>query len=392
MLETIPNTEGIYYVGVNDTDIDLFENQYPVPNGVSYNAYVILDEKIAVMDTVDPRATSAWLARLEEVLDGRTPDYLIISHMEPDHAGSILALTQKYPSMTLVGSAKALTMLTNFCVTPPENPTLGVKEGDTLPLGSHTLHFVMAPMVHWPEVMVTYESTERVLFSADAFGKFGAVGTDEPWLDEARRYFINIVGKYGMPVQTLLKKAAKLDIRTICPLHGPILTENIAFYLEKYQTWSSYQPETSGVLIAHASIHGHTAQAAQLLADDLTAMGETVVLLDLTRCDVAEAVQQAFRFDRMILAAASYDGGVFLPMEEFLLHLQAKNFQNRTVALVENGSWAPSAAKRMRTYLDTMKQLTVLDEMVSICSVVKPADEAALHALAEAVHKAAVTA
>lgn len=389
MLQPIPHSDSIFYLGVDDKTIDLFESQYPVPNGVSYNAYLIRDEKIAVMDTVDPRATEQWLEHLTEALDGRTPDYLIISHMEPDHAGSICALTARYPEMTLVGSAKALAMVPNFCKTAPGNPTLAVKEGDSLPLGTHTLHFIMAPMVHWPEVMVTYESSEKILFSADAFGKFGALDTDAPWVDEARRYFINIVGKYGMPVQTLLKKAAKLDLQTICPLHGPILTGDLTPYLKKYQTWSSYTPEESGVLVAHASIHGNTADAAHFLAEQLQELGETVMVLDLARCDIADAVQQAFRYDRTVLAAASYDGGVFLPMEEFLIHLQAKAFQNRTIALIENGSWAPSAAKKMQSYLDTMKNLTVLDSVVSIRSAVKAADEEALKGLAQAVHNAA---
>ena len=308
--------------------------------------------------------------------------------MEPDHAGSIRAITERYPDMTLVGSAKALGMLPQFLGDMPGNPTRTVKEGETLELGSHTLHFVMAPMVHWPEVMVCYESGEKVLFSADAFGKFGALDTDQPWTDEARRYYLNIVGKYGAPVQTLLKKAAKLDICAICPLHGPVLTGDLAPYLEKYQTWSSYAPEEKGVLVAYASIHGNTAQAAALLAERLKALGETVVLLDLSRCDMAEAVAQAFRFDRTVLAAASYDGGVFLPMEEFLLHLQYKAFQKRTIALVENGSWAPCAAKKMHTLLDTMKDLTVLEQTVTIRSAVKPGDESALLALADAVHQA----
>lgn len=388
MLKTIPHSEQIFYVGADDKTLDLFESQYPVPDGVSYNAYVIRDEKTALLDTVDPRATDQWLEQVTEVLDGTAPDYLVISHMEPDHAGSIRAVTERYPDMTLVGSAKALGMLPQFLGDMPGNPTRTVKEGETLELGSHTLHFVMAPMVHWPEVMVCYESGEKVLFSADAFGKFGALDTDQPWTDEARRYYLNIVGKYGAPVQTLLKKAAKPDIRAICPLHGPVLTGDLAPYLEKYQTWSSYAPEEKGVLVAYASIHGNTAQAAALLAERLKALGETVVLLDLSRCDMAEAVAQAFRFDRTVLAAASYDGGVFLPMEEFLLHLQYKAFQKRTIALVENGSWAPCAAKKMHTLLDTMKDLTVLEQTVTIRSAVKPGDESALLALADAVHQA----
>ena len=389
MLKPISPDSSIFYIGVDDTTIDLFENQYPVPHGVSYNAYAIRDKKTALLDTVDPRATEQWLEQAAEVLDGTAPDYLVISHMEPDHAGSIQALAERYPEMTLVGSAKALAMLPQFFRNLPQNPTLAVKEGDVLELGTHTLHFVMAPMVHWPEVMVSYESAEKVLFSADAFGKFGALCTDEPWTDEARRYFLNIVGKYGTPVQTLLKKAAKLDIQTICPLHGPVLTGDLAPYLHLYQTWSSYTPEEKGVLVAHASIHGNTAKAAAYLAEQLEALGEKVTVIDLCRCDMAEAVAQAFRYDRMVLAASSYDGGVFLPMEEFLLHLQYKAFQNRTVALVENGSWAPCAAKNMRAVLDTMKQITVLEPTVTIRSAVKPEDEEHLRALAEAVQQGA---
>ncbi len=388
MRKPVLQSETVFYLGVDDKTIDLFESQYLVPNGVSYNSYIICDEKIAVMDTVDKRVTTQWLENLTEALNGRTPDYLIVSHMEPDHAGSICALTARYPDMTLVGTAKALSMLPNFCPTAPQNPTLPVKEGDTLCLGSHTLHFVMAPMVHWPEVMVTYESSEKLLFSADGFGKFGALDAEEPWTDEARRYFINIVGKYGMQVQNLLKKAAALDISAICPLHGPVLSGDLTPYLEKYRIWSSYTPEEKGVLIAYASIHGNTAAAAQLLANQLRQAGETVVLFDLARGDMADAVQQAFRFDRMILAASSYDGGVFLPMEEFLIHLRAKSFRNRTVALVENGSWAPCAAKSMRAYLEGMQNLHILEQTVSIRSAVKPADEAALTALADAVHTA----
>lgn len=384
----ITATGAVRYLGVEDKTIDLFESQYPVPNGVSYNSYVILDEKIVVMDTVDKRATEKWLENLTQTLAGKKPDYLVISHMEPDHAGSICALTARYPEMTLVGTAKALSMLPNFCREMPANPTLAVKEGDTLSLGSHTLQFIQAPMVHWPEVMVTYETTEKILFSADAFGRFGAVDADEPWTDEARRYFINIVGKYGMQVQNLLKKAAALEIAVICPLHGPVLRENLGFYLEKYQTWSSYTPEETGVLVAYASIHGNTAQAAVQLAEELSTLGESVVLLDLARCDMAEAVSQAFRFNRMVLAAASYDGGVFLPMEKFLIHLQAKSFQNRQVALVENGSWAPCAGKKMLSYLENMKNITVLEQSVSIRSAVKAEDEAQLRLLAQAIHEA----
>ncbi len=389
MLKPVLQSTEIFCLGVDDKSIDLFESQYPVPNGVSYNSYLIRDDKIAVMDTVDRRATDAWFSNLTEALDGRSPDYLIISHMEPDHAGSICALTARFPEMTLVGTAKALSMLPAFSKEPPQNPTLAVKEGDTLCLGMHTLHFVMAPMVHWPEVMVSYEEAEKILFSADAFGKFGALDVDEPWQDEARRYFLNIVGKYGMQVQNLLKKASALDIQTICPLHGPILSGDLTPYLTLYQTWSSYTPETKGVFIAHASIHGNTKEAAELLAEKLSALGEAVTILDLCRCDMADAVQQAFRYDRMVLAAASYDGGVFLPMEDFLIHLQAKAFQNRSVTLIENGSWAPCAAKKMLSYLETMKNLTVREPVLTIRSAVKAADEAALCELAKAIHEQA---
>lgn len=390
MLYPVSSSDTIFSIGVDDKTIDLFESQYPVPNGMAYHSYLIRDEKIVVMDTVDRRATEPWLENLTEALAGRTPDYLVISHMEPDHTGSLCQLAERYPQMTLVGTAKALAMLPNFCKTMPQNPTLTVKEGDTLSLGSHTLQFILAPMVHWPEVMVTYEQTEKILFSADAFGKFGTQDADEPWTPEARRYYINIVGKYGMPVQTLLKKASKLDIQTICPLHGNILSGDLTPYLEKYQTWSSYTPEENGVLVAYASIHGNTAEAAEYVAEQLRSMGETVMLLDLARCDVSDAVQQAFRFDRMVLAAASYDGGVFLPMEEFLIHLQAKMFQNRTVAIIENGSWAPSAAKKMLICLDSMKNLTILAEPITIRSAVKADDLTALQTLTQTVHKSSL--
>ena len=373
MLKPISPDSSIFYIGVDDTTIDLFENQYPVPHGISYNAYAIRDEKTALLDTVDPRATERWLEQTAEVLNGTAPDYLVISHMEPDHAGSIQALAERYPEMTLVGSAKALAMLPQFFRDLPRNPTLAVKEGDVLELGTHTLHFVMAPMVHWPgKSWLPTSLPKKVLFSADAFGKFGALCTDEPWTDEARRYFLNIVGKYGTPVQTLLKKAAKLDIQTICPLHGPVLTGDLAPYLHLYQTWSSYTPEEKGVLVAHASIHGNTAKAAAYLAEQLKALGEKGHSHRPVPVRHGGSGAQAFRYDRMVLAASSYDGGVFLPMEEFLLHLQYKAFQNRTVALVENGSWAPCAAKNMRAVLDTMKQITVLEPTVTIRSAVKP--------------------
>ena len=378
-------TDSIRYIGADDTEIDLFENQYPVPNGVSYNSYVILDEKIAVMDTADHRVTDQWLGNLERELDGRTPDYLVISHMEPDHAGSIQILAQKYPEMKLVGNAKTFPMIGQFFTVPGlEERKVVVKEGDSLSLGSHTLHFYMAPMVHWPEVMVTYECSEKVLFSADGFGTFGAISRNEEWIAEARRYYINIVGKYGMPVQTLLKKAAGLDIAVICPLHGPVLKENLGYYIEKYDIWSSYRPEEEGVVIACASIYGNTAKAARRLEEILKEKGaKNVVYYDVCRTDVAELVEAAFRYDKMVLAAASYDGGVFPPMENFLHHLKAKTYQNRKVALMENGSWGPTANKTMRGVLEGMKNVTICENTVTIRSVMNESTEAALEAMAE---------
>ena len=378
-------TDSIRYIGADDTEIDLFENQYPVPNGVSYNSYVILDEKIAVMDTADHRVTDQWLGNLERELDGRTPDYLVIAHMEPDHAGSIQILAQKYPEMKLVGNAKTFPMIGQFFTVPGlEERKVVVKEGDSLSLGSHTLHFYMAPMVHWPEVMVTYESSEKVLFSADGFGTFGAISRNEEWIAEARRYYINIVGKYGMPVQTLLKKAAGLDIAVICPLHGPVLKENLGYYIEKYDIWSSYRPEEEGVVIACASIYGNTAKAARRLEEILKEKGaKNVVYYDVCRTDVAELVEAAFRYDKMVLAAASYDGGVFPPMENFLHHLKAKTYQNRKVALMENGSWGPTANKTMRGVLEGMKNVTICENTVTIRSVMNESTEAALEAMAE---------
>lgn len=382
-------SDAIKYIGVDDRDIDLFESQYIVPNGVSYNSYVILDEKIAVMDTVDARKMKEWEENLSAVLAGKTPDYLVISHLEPDHAGSIGRFLELYPDVILVGNAKTFAMLPQFFEIPSAQKTLTVKEGDTLSLGSHSLTFVMAPMVHWPEVMVSYESTEKVLFSADGFGKFGALDAEEDWACEARRYYFNIVGKYGAPVQTLLKKAAALDIATICPLHGPVLKENLGYYLGLYDTWSSYRPESRGVFIAYASIHGNTKKAAEKLAELIRARGvEKVVVSDLARADMAECVEDAFRYDRMIVAGASYDGGVFPCMEDFLHHLKAKAYQNRTVSILENGSWGPTAAKTMRGILETMKNVTILDETVTIKSVLKESDMPAMEALAEAVAKA----
>ena len=380
-------SDKIKYIGVDDTTLDLFESQYAVPDGVSYNSYVILDDKTAIMDTVDKRGMKDWENNLLNALDGRNADYVIIQHMEPDHAGSLARLIELFPEITVVGNAKTFVMINQFFENINIKNSLTVKEGDTLNLGSHTLTFVMAPMVHWPEVMVTYESSEKVLFSADGFGKFGALSLTEnaDWACEARRYYFNIVGKYGAPVQTLLKKASALDIKTICPLHGPVLSDNLGYYLDLYNTWSSYQPESKGVFIAHASIHGNTAYAAEQFAEMLRNKGvDNVVITDLSRCDIAEAVEDAFRYDRMVLAAASYDAGVFPIMQDFLHHLQAKAFQNRTVGLIENGSWAPTAAKTMRNILETMKNITIVEPVVTIKSVLKETDIPALDQLADA--------
>lgn len=381
-------SDKIKYIGVDDTTLDLFESQYAVPEGVSYNSYVILDDKTAIMDTVDKRGMKDWENNLLNTLDGKNADYVIVQHMEPDHAGSLARLIELFPEITVVGNAKTFVMINQFFENINIKNSLTVKEGDTLNLGSHTLTFVMAPMVHWPEVMVTYESSEKVLFSADGFGKFGALSLTEnaDWACEARRYYFNIVGKYGAPVQTLLKKASALDIKTICPLHGPILSDNLGYYLDLYNTWSSYQPESKGVFIAYASIHGNTAYAAEQFAEMLRNKGvDNVVITDLSRCDIAEAVEDAFRYDRMVLAAASYDAGVFPIMQDFLHHLQAKAFQNRTVGLIENGSWAPTAAKTMRNILETMKNITIVEPVVTIKSVLKETDIPALEQLADAI-------
>ena len=378
-------TKDILYIGTNDHDIDLFEGQYPVPNGVSYNSYLITDEKIAVMDTVDHRKALPFLQNLEKALAGRTPDYLVISHVEPDHASSVKAFLDKYPDTTLIGNAKTFPMLLQYFEDLSPKNTLTVKEGDTLSLGKHELHFVMAPMVHWPEVMVTYDSCDKVLFSADGFGKFGALDVQEDWACEARRYYFNIVGKYGIPVAALLKKAAALDIQIICPLHGPVLKENLGYYLEKYQIWSSYQPESEGVFIAYASLHGNTREAALKLAELLKQRGcPKVVLTDLAREELSEAIEDAFRYGKMVLASPTYDGGIMPVMESFLAHLKAKAFQNRTVALIENGSWAPCAAKTMTSVLSSMKDITLLDQTVTIRGALKESDTAQLEKLADA--------
>mgnify|MGYP002795056837 FL=1 len=386
MSNTVTISDSILYVGVADTDIDLFESQYPVPQGMTYNSYVIADKKVAVMDTVDARKTEEWLQNLEQVLNGRIPDYLVISHLEPDHSGSIEAIAKKYPEMKLVGNAKIFAMLPQFITMDVTERQVVVTEQDTLNLGSHILHFVFAPMVHWPEVMVEYEETEKVLFSADAFGRFGDSDAGTDWDDEARRYYINIVGKYGGPVTTLLKKAAGLDIRTICPLHGPVLTGDLSHYIEKYQTWASYQPEEKGILIAYASIHGNTEIAAKKMASILEEKGaENVVLYDLARADVAAVVADAFRYDRMILAAASYDAGVFPCMETFLNHLKAKAYQKRTVGLIENGSWAPSAGRVMKKALEECKEIEIVEPIVTIKSTLKTENLPQLSALADAI-------
>lgn len=377
-------SDAVRYIGVDDKDIDLFESQYIVPNGVSYNSYLILDDKTAVMDTVDARKTDEWLANLETELSGRTPDYLVISHLEPDHSGSIRAIAEKYPQMEFVSNAKVFAMLPQFFDLDLEGKKVVVAEGDTLTLGSHTLTFVMAPMVHWPEVMVEYESTEKILFSADAFGKFGALDTDEDWACEARRYYFNIVGKYGAQAAALLKKAEGLDIRTICPLHGPVLKEDLSYYIGKYVTWSSYQAEDDGVMIAYASIHGNTGKAAEKLGEILTEKGaKKVVVCDLSREDIAEAVEDAFRYDKLVLACATYDGGLFSPMQDFLYRLGHKNFQNKKVAFMENGTWAPQANKKMRDAVEAMKNMTICDSSVTIRSVMKEADVAQMEALAD---------
>lgn len=385
-------SDAVRYIGCDDHDIDLFESQYQVPNGVSYNSYLIVDEKIAIMDTVDARAGQEWLANLEQELEqnlsGRRPDYLVVSHLEPDHAANIQRVCERYPQLKVVSNAKALSMLPQFFDMDFTKRSIEVKEGDTLDLGSHSLSFYMAPMVHWPEVMVTYESSEKILFSADGFGKFGALDAREEWDDEARRYYMNIVGKYGAPVQALLKKASALDIETICPLHGPVLKENLAHYLEKYDIWSSYRPEDRGVTIACASIHGNTAAAARELAALFQEDGQKVSFFDLARDDMARAIEDAFRYDRLVLAAATYDGGLFPCMEDFLYHLKLKNYQKRTVGILENGSWAPMAGKLMREHVAGFKDCVVAEPVVTVKSALNDASRAQLKALAHALRRA----
>ena len=378
-------TDAVYYVGADDKTLDLFEGQYVIPDGISYNSYVIMDEKIAVMDTVDKRATDEWFKNLEEVLGGKEPDYLVVLHMEPDHAANIEQFLNKYRNAKVVTNPKTFNMIPQFFEhLDLEGRKIVVNEGDELVLGEHVLTFVMAPMVHWPEVMVAYEKKEKILFSADAFGKFGALDVDDEWDCEARRYYINIVGKYGAQVQTLLKKAATLDIQKIFALHGPMLTENLGYYINKYDIWSSYRPEDEGIFIAYASVYGNTRKVAEKLKEILEAKGAPkVAIADLARDDMAEAVEDAFRYDRLVLASVTYDGGLFPCMESFIAHLKSKNYQNRKVAFIENGSWAPMAAKKMKAEMENLKNLTFLDTVVSIKSAMKDADFKQLESLAD---------
>ncbi len=378
-------TDSIYYVGVDDKDIDLFENQYVVPNGMAYNSYVIDDEKIVIMDMVDVKCAEEWYANLDEVLKGRQPDYLVMSHLEPDHSANLTEVLKRYPELKVVSNAKLLAMIPNFF---PDidltGRTITVDGSEPFDTGVHKLNFVMAPMVHWPEVMVTYESAEKVLFAADAFGKFGTLDTDEDWACEARRYYFNIVGKYGMPVQALLKKAENLDIQIICSLHGPILKEDLGYYINLYKTWSSYEPEDKGVFIAYSTLHGNTGNAAKKLAELLKEKGcPKVVVSDLAREDMAECVEDAFRYDRMVLASPTYDGGLMPVMMDFIYHLKSKAYQNRTVGFIENGSWAPMSGKLMKEQMAAMKNINIIEDVVTVKSALKAADEAKLEGLAD---------
>ena len=377
-------TEDIRYIGVNDHDVDLFEGQYTVENGMSYNSYVILDEKGAVMDTVDAHFGVEWLQNLETELNGRRPDYLVVQHMEPDHSANIAVFMETYPEAQIVSSAKAFVMMQQFFGTDFPERKVVVGEGSTLKLGRHTLTFVTAPMVHWPEVIVTYDSTDKVLFSADGFGKFGALDVEEDWADEARRYYIGIVGKYGAQVQALLKKAAALDIAIICPLHGPVLNENLGYYLDKYNTWSSYAVEDEGVVIAYTSVYGHTKEAVEELAEKLNQRGcPNVVVADLARCDMAEVVADAFRYSKLVLATTTYNATIFPHMQNFIDHLTARNYQGRTVGMIENGAWAPMAAKVMKKMLETSKNLTYTDTTVTVKCALNDASRAQIDALAD---------
>ena len=376
-------TKDIYYVGVNDHDIDLFEGQYVVPDGMAYNSYVIKDEKICVMDTVDIHFKEEWLSNIAKVLDGRNPDYLVVQHMEPDHSANILSFLEVYPDTTIVTNAQAFKMMNQFFTLPSTVKTQLVKENDTLCLGTHTLQFVFAPMVHWPEVIFTYDTTDKVLFSADGFGKFGALDVKEDWACEARRYYFGIVGKYGMQVQNVLKKAANLDIQSICPLHGPVLTENLGYYLGLYNTWSSYTPEEEGVVIAYSSVYGNTAKAAEYLQSVLEAKGKKVTVYDLARCDMSEAVEDAFRYSKLVLASITYNAGIFPHMETFIHALTERAYQNRTIGLIENGTWAPVANKTMKAMFEKSKNITFADTSVTILSSMKEADKEKLNQLAE---------
>ncbi|MGN0214406.1 MAG: FprA family A-type flavoprotein [Muribaculaceae bacterium] len=385
MANNVTISKSVKYIGVDDNDLDLFEGQYIIPNGISYNSYVIIDNKIAIFDTVDASKQDEWTANLETALVGRTPDYLIISHMEPDHSSAIKAVLDRYPSLTGLCSAKAVAIAKRFFDDEICSRLQVVAEGECLSLGSHTLQFFMAPMVHWPEVMVTYEQSEKTLFSADAFGKFGALSANEDWACEARRYYFNICGKYGAQVQALLKKAATFNIATICPLHGPILKENLEFYMGLYDTWSSYKPENEGIFIAYCSLHGNTANAAHRLAEIISSKSSVKVsTADLARDDMAEAIEDAFRYDRLVLAAPTYDGGMMPVMNDFISHLKAKNYQNRKVAFIENGSWAPVAGRKMREAMQTLKNITIVDPMVTIESAVKADTLKQLETLAQA--------
>ena len=377
-------TENIKYIGVDDHTLDLFEGQYIIPNGISYNSYIIFDEKIAIMDCVDKREEAQWLANLTEALAGKTPDYLIVHHMEPDHSGCIGTLLEKYPNLQVVTSSMAVQMLSQFfCETDFTGRIITVKEGDTLSLGKHTLEFIMAPMVHWPEVFVSYEQSEKILFSADAFGKFGALSHEEEWACEARRYYFGIVGKYGAQTQALLKKAAALDVEIICPLHGPVLKENLDYYLNLYSKWSAYEPEEEGVVIAYTSVYGNTKKAVLKLAEAIEAKGIKVVVNDLARCDMAEAVEDAFRYNRLVLATTTYNSDVFPFMKEFINHLTERGYRNRKIGFVENGSWAPVATKVMLKMLEGSKNLTYCENTVKILSALNAESEAQLNALAE---------
>lgn len=387
-MKKVEVSDSIRYIGANDNDLKVFENQYDLPNGMAYNSYLIKDEKVVVMDTIDVRKTETWLQNLEDELQGKKIDYLVISHLEPDHAGSIKIFLDKYPDTTLVGNSKTFEMLPQFFDINPDIDKIVVKEGDTLNIGKHTLQFIMAPMVHWPEVMVTYEQTEKVLFSADAFGKFGIIDDDEDWACEARRYYFGIVGKFGASVQVLLNKAKNLDIKTICPLHGPVLKENLEYYIDKYNTWSSYEPEDDGILIACASIYGHTMEVAKKLAKTLRDNGiENVVLTDLANDDIDEAVEDAFRYSKVVLAASSYNARLFPPMEHFLTKLRDRNYQNRTIAIIENGSWAPSAGKCMKSIISDMKDIEIVEPMITIKSAMKEENIKELEKLAEKLTK-----